>query len=345
MTTMWGVHNDQPQLNLVDNRFISIGWPVLGDLAALGGTREAVKARVAEAFPDWHPNKTALIAGMLWRFVRVLQPGDLVVYPHKPDSTLYFGRIAGDYAHLPGEAVHPNRRTVDWLPGGGVPRTAFSQAARYEIGSSLTLFEVKKHKAEFLRHLDGTVAPSASASPPAPASDEALTEAAAVIPDAERIETYTRDFVIETLMTRLEGVDFEHFVAHLLNAMGYRTQVTTASGDGGVDIIAHRDPLGLEPPIIKVQCKRTAGTIGGPDVRGLIGTLSSHGGELGLFVTLGAYSKDAQYESRARRDLRLVNGRELVDLVFEHYEKFSAEYKRLLPMRPVYVVDTPSEAV
>src|SRR3954471_20826207 len=59
--------------------------------------------------------------------------------------------------------------------------------------------------------------------------------------------------------TKLEGARFEHFVAHLLEAMDYRTQVTPASGDGGFDIIAHRDPLGLEPPIIKVQCKRTLG--------------------------------------------------------------------------------------
>ena len=86
-------------------------------------------------------------------------------------------------------------------------------------------------------------------------------------------------------------------------------------------------------------------TIGGPDVRGLIGTLSPHGSEYGLFVTLGSYSKDAQYESRGRQDLRLINGKDLVDLVFEHYEKFSPDYKRLLPMRPVYVVEGPTEAV
>ena len=55
-------------------------------------------------------------------------------------------------------------------------------------------------------------------------------------------------------------------------------------------------------------------------------------------MTLGTYSKDAQYESRGRQDLRLINRKELIDLMFEYYEKFSPEYKRLLPMRPVYVV-------
>jgi restriction system protein len=65
----------------------------------------------------------------------------------------------------------------------------------------------------------------------------------------------------------------------------------------------------------------------------------SRGDERGLFVTLGPYSKDAQHIERTRQDLRLVNGTELVDLVFAHYERLSPEYKRLLPMRSVYVVD------
>ena len=30
MTTLWGVHNDQPQLGLVENGFISIGWSEVG---------------------------------------------------------------------------------------------------------------------------------------------------------------------------------------------------------------------------------------------------------------------------------------------------------------------------
>jgi len=44
-------------------------------------------------------------------------------------------------------------------------------------------------------------------------------------------------------------------------------RVTKASGDAGVDVIAHRDELGFEPPLIKVQCKQTLGTNGRPDVQ------------------------------------------------------------------------------
>jgi restriction system protein len=301
-----------------------------------------MKARVAAACPDMKPGAVPGTAGTLLAFAYRMQIGDLVVYPYRPDSTLNFGVIESEYFHDAGQPLHKNRRKVKWLKTG-VPRTQFSQTARYEVGSAITIFQVKHHAHEFLAFINDQAAPTPATASQI-ASDDA-TEIAASEPSADRIETYTRDFIVDQLMTMLEGAQFERFVAHLLEAMGYRTQVTQVSGDGGVDIIAHHDPLGLEPPIIKVQCKRTTAPMGGPDVQRLQGTLSPGGAELGLFVTLGSFSKDAQHIARQRQDLRRINGTELVDLIFEHYDKFSPEYKRLLPMRSVYVVDREPEAV
>lgn len=338
MTTMWGVHNDQPQLDLVDNKFISIGWPQMGDMTSLPDDRDAVKELVAAAYPGAKPGAIPNYAGTLLAFRHRMKVGDLVVYPHKPDSTLNFGRIESDYFYAADADLHRNRRRVSWLETD-VPRAHFSETARYELGSAITVFRVRRHLKELLAFLQG-VGPAESG---AKESIEEAVEAAADKPNAERIESYTRDFVVDRLHRQLEGVDFEHFVAHLLQAMGYRTRVTEASGDGGVDIVAHRDALGLEPPIIKVQCKRRVDSVGGPDVQRLVGTLAPNGTELGLFVTLGNYSRDAQHIARTRQELRLINGKELVDLVFRHYDAFSPQYKRLLPMRSVYVVDEGDE--
>ena len=339
MTVIWGLHNDHPSLDLVSNNFVSVGWDEIGDLNAIGADKELLKRRLAAAYPDAKPGAIPIWAGVLYRFGFEMQQGDLVIYPHRPDSTLNFGRIEGDYYWEPGAVLHRNRRSVKWLMTG-VPRAQFSQTARYEVGSAVTLFRVKHHAQEFEAFINGqslpaTLVESLLGDETAKAEDE---------PNAERIEDYTHDFVIETLLKQIEGVRFEYFIAHLLEAMGYRTQVTQASGDGGFDVIAHRDPLGLEPPIIKVQCKRTIGGIGAPDVQKLTGTLAPGGSELGLFVTLGAYSKEAQQLGRTRQDLRLVNGKELVELIFQNYEQFSPEWKRLLPMRRVYVVDREPEA-
>lgn len=334
MPTMWGVHNDQPQLDLVDNGFVSIGWIEMGDLSALGNDKDAMKAKVAATYPDIKPGAIPGTAGTLLTFVYRMRVGDFVVYPHKPDSTLNFGRIVGDYEYHSDKPLHRNRRKVEWLKTG-VPRTDFTEPARFEVGSAITIFQVKKHLAEFLAFLNG----SQPVTPPPVAVDSDDAEAVANdAVSAERIENDTRDFVVATLMRELEGREFELFVAHLLECMGYRTRVTQTSGDGGVDIIAHKDPLGLEPPIIKVQTKRSTSPMGGPVVQNLVGTLAPGGTELGLFVSLGPFSKDAMHIERTRQDLRLINGKELVDLIFAHYEQLDPAYKRMLPMRSVYVV-------
>ena len=337
MTRVWCVRSNQPQLDLIENGFVAIGWDDMGDLAAIPNDQDRMKERVASAYPEAKLGAIPGIAGTLLSFAHRMKPGDVVVSQPNGETTVSLGRL-GDYYYDAIAPLHRSRRKVDWL-AIRVPRTDFTRAARNELGSIITVFRIKNHADEFLRLIG---APEATMPPAASHDDETLDsveEAAASEPNADRIEAHTRDFVIETLMTQLEGLEFEHFVAHLLVAMGYRTRVTQASGDGGYDIVAHRDPLGLEPPIIKVQCKRTTSTMGGPDIQKLTGTLAPGGNELGLFVTLGAYSKDAQSIARMRQDLRLINGSELVDLVLRHYEGFGPEYKRLLPMRSLYVVD------
>ena len=104
-------------------------------------------------------------------------------------------------------------------------------------------------------------------------------------------------------------------------------------------MVARRDPLGLEPPIVKVQCKRTLATQGGPQVQQLTGALAPGGNELGLFVTLGAFSSDARHIERTRQDLRLLAGPDLFELILTDYEQLSPAWQRLLPMRRVYVID------
>jgi restriction system protein len=122
--------------------------------------------------------------------------------------------------------------------------------------------------------------------------------------------------------------------------MGYHSRVTQASGDGGVDIIAHRDELGFEPPIIKVQCKQITTTIGRPDVQQLHGAVEKE--EHGLFVTLGSFSADARTFERTKPNLRLIDGEALIELIYAHYHKFEPRYQMLLPLKRSY---TPGTAV
>lgn len=334
MSIIWGVHNDRSELDLVEGGFISIGWDELGDLSGAPVDREDLKRRLIAAYPQAKPGAIPVWAGVLARFMEEMQVGDFVVCPNKSDRTLSIGQVAGDYYSDPSALMHRNRRKVTWIRTG-VPRAELPTSALHEIGSAVTLFRVKRHVADIMRLIDGS-ADGDEISDPLHFEDE--TEVVEDEPSAARVDAYTKDFVAEVLQ-HMDPYRFEHLVAGLLKALGYRAEVTQQSGDGGVDVIASRDMLRLSPPTIKVQCKRTSNPVGAPAVQALLGTLAQGGNELALFVTLGNYSNEALHIGRTRQDLRLLSGKELIDLVLEHYDNLDPEWQREIPLRRVYAVD------
>ena len=60
-------------------------------------------------------------------------------------------------------------------------------------------------------------------------------------------------------------------------------------------------------------------------------------GEFGLLVSLGTFTSVATNFAKSKSNLRLIDGDELVKLIFQHYEQFDSRYKGLLPLRRVYV--------
>jgi restriction system protein len=328
-TAMWGIHGgrygDADEL-FMKHKLVALGWRDMGDLSSLPKDREAFKTRVAQVYVDAKPGAIPNYAGQLFRFVHEVKVDDMVVYPSQRDRQVHLGRVEGDYVYDPKmEPSYPHHRAVQWLKA--FPRTYFSQGALYEIGSAMSFFQVRNFADEFRGGLEGK--------PPAPLPGPG--EGGFVF---EEIEQATRDFVLRQLGQELKGHAFEDFVAHLLNAMGYQTRVSPEGPDGGIDIIAHKDELGFEPPIIKVQAKSTEGSIGDPVVSALSGKVGQ--GEFGLVVTLGSITNQARGFARGKSNLRLIDGQELVDLILEHYEGFDTKYKALIPLKRVYV-PTPLE--
>lgn len=155
MGAIWGIHNAKREIDFVDAGFVAIGWNALGrDLREIGDDRDDVKAALAEAYPDAKPRAIPVWAGILLRFAFEMRLDDLIVHPSKADSTLSFGRIASGYRFEPSAPSHRHRRDVEWLETD-VPRAALSESARYELGSAITLFRVRRHAGEVEALLQG----------------------------------------------------------------------------------------------------------------------------------------------------------------------------------------------
>lgn len=325
---LWGIRagrSGEADTLFLKKDLIAIGWDELGNLSELKADRNIYKQKYTESFPDAKPGAIPVNAGQTFRFVNEIQIDDFVVYPSKIDQQIHLGQVTGPYAYRPNvDSSYPHQRSVKWLKA--LPRTFFSLGALNEIGSVMTLFLVSNYADEFRSALSGKV--------PTPIEDAGDT----IAPTAASIEDYTRDFILKQLAQELKGHPFANFVAHLMETLGYRTRVSPPGPDGGIDIIAHKDELGFEPPIIKVQVKSTEGSVGDPEVSALYGKVSA--GEYGLLVTLGTFTKQALSFARSKNNLRLINGIELVELVLQHYEQFDSRYKGLLPLKRIYVPET-----
>ncbi len=321
----WGIHGGR--LGEVDSLFrqnsvVAIGWAPVGDLSALK-TRDQFKDRYAKIYRDAKPGSIPTSAGQLFRFVHEAKEGDFIVYPSRQTRRIWIGRIVGPYIFKPDSNTnYPNQRLVEWLKD--LPRTHFSQGALYEIGSAMSFFLVKTYAEEFL----GSI--SAPETPTAIATSSDITVGIV----SEEIEQSTADFIIKTLSRDLKGIPLEEFVVHLMNRMGYRAR-RTAANTPSVDIVAHKDELGFEPPVIKVQVKSGDGKVSDRDVSALYGKLSP--GEHGLFMALGEFTEEAKRFANSKSNLRLVDGVELVDLILRHYENFDSRFKGILPLKQVYI--------
>jgi len=150
---------------------------------------------------------------------------------------------------------------------------------------------------------------------------------------------------IEAYLEQMSPYDFQELVAGLLRGMGYHVDWISPPGtDGGIDIIAHIDPLGVRGPRLKVQVKRRADKVAVEELRGFIALLGDS--DVGLFVSAGGFTREAEREARSqeRRRLMLLDLKRLFDLWVEHYEKIPETQRRLLPLRPVYYL-APEEVV
>jgi restriction system protein len=145
---------------------------------------------------------------------------------------------------------------------------------------------------------------------------------------------------IEKAIRALTPYEFQDLVAALFRGMGYYTPFVAPKGkDGGVDVIAYKDPLGTEAPAILCQVKhRPDAAAGIADVQRLMGALQV-GKNVGLFVTSGRFSADAVHAARTSHvHIELVDMSRFIDLWIEHYDSLDEDDRALLRLRTIHVL-------
>ncbi len=142
---------------------------------------------------------------------------------------------------------------------------------------------------------------------------------------------------------RFDPYDFQQLVAYLFQGMGYSTPYIAEKGpDGGIDIIAHKDPIGVHD-VIKIQVKHTKDRnnpgISMDEVRSFRSLCAD--GSHGVFVSMRGFTRETEKNVRTDQGsfVTLIDSVRFVNLWIEHINTIPEEGRKMLPLRKEYVLD------
>ena len=125
----------------------------------------------------------------------------------------------------------------------------------------------------------------------------------------------------------------------ILKAQGYTTYRSPEGADGGADILAGSGPLGFASPRLCVEVKSEATAIGREPLDKLLGAMTKFNADQGLFVAWGGFKGNVQKELATQFfRLRLWSQKELLEQLFEQYERLDDDLKAELPLKRVWMV-------
>jgi len=299
--------------NFIDGGYVAIGWLKGTDLSRVG-TREELYPFYKEAYPQDTSNIViGQQVGQIARFLLEMKADDYVITPAADTEWLHYGKVASDtsYFYAAGDDGCPfrHRRRVEW-DDNRLKRSDFSVPFQNTIRCSLTVFSISQRDEFFEKIGREDLVP-----PP-------------------RREYDAHKVVLEQVL-QLDPKEFEILISHLLTALGFEAEHTGRPGDQGVDATGELNVDNLAKVKVYVQAKRfqLGSKVPANEVRKLRQAIP-FGGQ-GAFITTADFQRNASEVALEPGFPRigLINGRQLVDLLVEHWDDIPQEFRERLGLK------------
>ncbi|WP_294477892.1 restriction endonuclease [uncultured Victivallis sp.] len=310
-----------------------ITWSDLNcDLAGFH-SRDEIKEKLREIYPDVKTNTIRIWASQIWMGSHEISAGDWVILPLKSQPSIWIGEVVQGYQFDPAAASpYFHRISVKWI-GENIPRSNFAQDLLFSFGSALTICRISRNNAEErLRNMeknrwtagsDGYV----TVDLPSDETEETFQD----------VEELARDQIIRLIGSRFKGHELARLVNGILAAQGYHTFMSPPGPDGGVDILAGTGPLGFGEPRLCVQVKSQDTPVELKEIKALKGAMQDSQATQGLFVSWGGY-KSSVKEQSSFFSVRLWGKNELLAALFQTYEKLDPELRADLPLKQIWTL-------
>jgi predicted Mrr-cat superfamily restriction endonuclease len=252
--------------------------------------------------------KVGASAGNLWRFIREMEKGDLVVVPD--GSEFHVAEVIGPARYEP-EAVEDDtahRRSVKWLNGREpIPRGIARAALQSRMKVRQTCVEATDLLPEIQDALD------------AAQSDGEVSF------DSDLRQKLVGDTLEEIRTGRQDSFGFEELVQSVLQSLGGKNvQIVPRSKDQGADVTALFTVADTFSFTVAAQAKYydERSPVPPEAVEQLAEGMDAEGASLGWLVTSGIFSDEAkrrrdEIEGRSGYEIQLVDGEQLASLIVD----------------------------
>ena len=325
------------------NDVVGGGWHQITDLNGFS-SKEELREYLGSVY-DGSANQVANYTGQLWTMSKRIQPGGYMVLPVRSAAQIAIGRVSGPYRFVESEPDPTKRHQipVDWLKTD-IPKSQFKQDLLYQLGSALTVFEIKNNDAPYRleQMLNGS---------PDPGVRGAFPSRQAVQPDSSEeqdtaneetaafdIEELARDDVTRLLQQEFKGHELAVLVEELLAAEGFVCKRSAEGSDGGVDVLAGMGPLGMDSPKLVVQVKSQTSPVSDQVLQQLNGAIQRFQANQALLVTYGGVTGPAKkFLASQPFMVRVWETQDIIDAITKHYESLSGDTKARLPLKQIWV--------
>lgn len=342
MARLWVVRagrRGERESDAIDKNKILLGFETVKDISQCS-SREEVSEKLREALPDLKPRAHGGYATQLFQFSYEIQKNDYVMMPRKGTNKVAIGIVTDKYKY-DGDDPYKHSRAVKWKDEA-VLRDVFKQDIRSSLNGVKTVYEIKKYNAlERVKNIiKSGIDPGDSLGNLGSIPDSTNNDNIDVETDEPRvdIEDAANQQIISLIREEFMGHALADLVAEIMRAKGYTTRVSPPGPDGGVDILAVDGKFGLGKDSICVQVKSGDGTADSHVVRLLRDSVSTSKARAGLLVSIGGVNKGAR--SELKKDffkIRLWEMPDLLEKLFETYEKLSDETRSKLPLKQIWV--------
>jgi restriction system protein len=158
------------------------------------------------------------------------------------------------------------------------------------------------------------------------------------------LDELARDQIASLISARFKGHGLTRLIEGILKAQGYTTYRSPEGADGGADILAGSGPLGFSAPRLCIEVKSEDNPIGREPVDKLLGAMTKFNADQGLFVAWGGFKGNVQKEMASQFfRLRLWTQKEILEQLFEQYDRLDEDLKAELPLKRVWMVTSQEE--